>query len=105
MAKAKRRRAVHLEGSATANVKVRVKVRITDSKYEVELLKEDLHFKRAWVEPPADADGWMKLLYSADGPEGDPWPIGKLRILLDAEKIDPNLGDLSDLTIGEAKKE
>ncbi|MHB1423454.1 MAG: hypothetical protein ACYC3I_09730 [Gemmataceae bacterium] len=105
MAKSKKRSVVPLEGTATVNAKVRVEARITDAKYEVELLKEDLHFKRAWIEPPADADGWMKLLYSADGPEGDPWPIGKLRIMLDVENLDPNLGDLSDLTIEETKKE
>jgi hypothetical protein len=103
MAKSKKRPVVHLEGTATAMVKV--EVRITDAKYEVKLLKEDLHFKRAWIEPPADADGWMKLLYSADGPEGDPWAIGKLRILLDPEKLDRNLGDFSDLIIREANKE
>jgi hypothetical protein len=105
MAKPKKRPVVHLEGTATAKANVKIEVMITDAKYEVELLKEDLHFKRAWIEPPVDADGWMKLLYSADGPEGDPWPIGKLRIMLDVEKLDPNLGDFSDLKIEEAKKE
>ena len=103
MAKPKKRPAVYLEG--TANAKVRIEARITDSKYEVELLKEDLHFKRVWFEGPADPNGWMKLIYSADGPEGDPWAIGKVRVSLDAEQLDRNFGDLSDLTIEAAKKE
>jgi len=103
MAKAKKRPVIHLAG--TANAKVRIEARITDSKYEVELLKEDLHFKRVWFESPADKDGWMKLMYSADGPEGDPWAIGKVRVCFDSEKLDRNLGDLSDLTIEETKKE
>jgi hypothetical protein len=92
-----------LAGTATA--KVRVDVRITDSKYEVGILKEDIHFKRVWFEPPADDKGWMKLLYSADGPTGDPWPIGKVRIYLNTNELNQNFGDLSNLTIEEAKKE
>lgn len=104
MAKGKRR-VVHLEGSATANAKVRVEVRITDSKYEVGILQDDIDNKRVWFEAPPDADGWMKLLYSADGPTGDPIPIGKVRISLDAEQLDVNFGNLSDLTIEESKKE
>jgi hypothetical protein len=105
MAKAKKRPVVHLEGTATANAKVKVEVRITDSMYEVGILKDDIENKRVWFEPPADAEGWMKLLYSADGPTGDPIPIGKVKVYLDAEKLDVNFGDLSDLTIKEAKKE
>jgi hypothetical protein len=87
MAKPKKRPVVHLEGTATANAQVRVEVRITDSKYEVGILKDDIRTKRVWFEPPPDDEGWMKLLYSADGPTGDPIPIGKLRIYLDSEKL------------------
>ncbi len=104
MAKSKRR-VVHLEGSATANAKVRVEVRITDSKYEVGILQDDIDNKRVWFEAPPDTDGWMKLLYSADGPTGAPIPIGKVRISLDADQLDVNFGNLSDLTIEESKKE
>jgi hypothetical protein len=94
-----------LTGTAITKAKapVRIEAKITDSKYEVGLLKEDIHFKRVWSEPHADADGWMKLLYSADGPTGDPWPIGKVKICLDSDQLDENIGDLSDLTIKEAK--
>jgi hypothetical protein len=105
MTKPKKRPMVHLEGAATANAKARLEVRITDSKYEVSLLKEDIQFKRVWFEPPADKDGWMKLLYSADGPTGDPWPIGKIKIYLDPKQLDQNFGNFTDLTVEEAKKE
>jgi hypothetical protein len=105
MAKVKKRPVVHLEGTATANAKVRVEVRITDSMYEVSILKDDIKNKRVWFETPPDAGGWMKLLYSADGPTGDPIPIGKVKVCLDAEELDVNFGGLSDLTIEEAKKE
>ncbi len=105
MAKSKKRPVVHLEGAATAKAKVRVEARITDSNYEVGILKDDIHNKRVWFEAPPDPDGWMKLLYSADGPTGDPIPIGKIKIHLDAEQLDANFGNLSDLTIEEPKKE
>jgi hypothetical protein len=89
MAKSKKRPPVQLTGTAKAkNAPVRVEARITDSKYEVRLLNEDIHFKRVWFEPPADDEGWMKLLYSADGPEGDPWQIGKVRVYLDSEELE-----------------
>lgn len=104
MAKPKKRPVVHLEGLATATAKIHVQARITDSKYRVELLKEDIHFKRVWLEPPADEEGWMKLLYSADGPTGDPWPIGKVRVSIDTNELDQNFGNFSDLTIEEAKE-
>jgi hypothetical protein len=104
MAKLKKRPAVHLEGTATAKAKVRIEARITDSKYRVELLKEDIHFKRVSLESPADEEGWMKLLYSADGPTGDPWPIGKVRVSLDTDELDQNFGNFSNLSIEEAKE-
>jgi len=105
MAKAKKSPVVHLAGTAKASAPVRIEARINDPKYEVELLKEDIHFKRVWFEPPADEEGWMKLLYSADGPTGDPWQIGKVRIYLDPDGLDRNFGDLSNLTIEKAKKD
>ncbi len=105
MAKAKKRPVVHLAGTATASAKVLVEVRITDSMYEAGALKDDIRYKRVWFEPPADVEGWMKLLYSADGPTGDPIPVGKVRIYLDPKELDRNFGDLSDLTLEEAKKE
>jgi hypothetical protein len=105
MAKVKKRSVVHLTGSATAKAKAKLDVRITDPKYDVALLTEDIHFKRVWFESPADADGWMKLFYSADGPNGDPWAIGKVRIYLDSEALDQNFGDFSKLSIEGAKKE
>jgi hypothetical protein len=107
MAKAKKRPVVHLNGRAKpkASAPVRIEVRINDPKYEVELLKEDIQFKRVWFEPPADKEGWVKLMYSADGPTGDPWQIGKIKVYLDAEVLDRNFGDLAELNIGEPDKE
>lgn len=105
MAKPKKRPVVYLEGTAMANARVRLQVRITDAKYESNLLKEDIQFKRIWFEPPADKNGWMKLLYSADGPTGDPWPIGKIKIYLDSELLDQNFGNFADLAVEESKKE
>jgi hypothetical protein len=104
---AKKRPVVHLEGTGTAKkAKATFEVRITDAMYEVGILKDDIKNKRVWFEAPPDADGWMKLLYSADGPTGDPIPIGKIKFDLDTEeKLDQNFGDFSDLTINEAKKE
>jgi hypothetical protein len=103
MAKSKKRPVIHLRGAATATAKVVVEARITDSVYEAAALTDDIRTKRAWLEGPPDDEGWMKLLYSADGPTGDPIPVGKVRITLDPDALDPNFGDLSGLTIGEAK--
>ncbi|MBX9681616.1 MAG: hypothetical protein K2X38_22905 [Gemmataceae bacterium] len=105
---AKKRPVVHLEGSAKykkTKAKVNVEVKITDSVYEFEIMKDDIRAKRLWMELPPDDDGWMKLLYSADGPTGDPIPVGKIRFNLSAEDLDPNFGDLSNLKLEEAKKE
>lgn len=105
MAKAKKRPVIHLTGTATANAKIGIEVLITDSMYEVGILKDDIQNKRVWFEAPEDKDGWMKLLYSADGPTGDPIPIGKVRIHIDSDNLDPNFGDLSGLAMEESKKE
>jgi hypothetical protein len=108
MAKPKKRPVVRLEGTAKykrTKKEVKVEVRITDSMYEVSILKDDIKNKRVWCEAPADADGWMKLLYSADGPTGDPISVGKVKVSLDAENLDPNFGNISDLKIEEASKE
>jgi len=101
MAKEKKRPTVYLAGTATVKAKVQIEAKITDSKYEVGLLKEDIHFKRVGFEPPTGDEGWMKLLYSADGPTGDPFPIGKVRIYLDADELDQNFGDMTYLSIDE----
>jgi hypothetical protein len=100
----KGRKAVHvLTGTATAKALVRVEARITDAKYEVDILKNDIDNKRVWFEAPTDDQGWMKLLYSADGPTGDPWPIGKIRIYLDPDQLDANFGNLTELTVKEVE--
>ena len=103
MAKPKKRPVVHLRGTATASAKARVEMQITDPKYEVGILKDDIVYKRVWFEALSDDEGWMKLLYSADGPTGDPWPIGKVKICFDLNEPDQNFGDLSDLIVEEAK--
>jgi hypothetical protein len=108
MAKSKKRPVVHLAGTAKykrTKKKVEVEARITDPVYEFGILKDDIKNERVWLEPPPDDDGWMKLLYSADGPTGDPIPIGRIKIHLDAEQLDVSFGDFSNLTIEEAKKE
>jgi hypothetical protein len=103
---AKKRATVHLEGAAKANAKVvKIEAKITDPNYEVAFLKDDIQHKRVWLEAQPDADGWTKLLYSADGPTGDPISIGKIKVNLDSQNLDPNFGDFSELTFNEAKKE
>jgi hypothetical protein len=108
MAKAKKRPVVHLEGTAKVKrtkANVRVEAKITDSNYEFGILKDDIRTKRVWLESPPDDDGWMKLLYSADGPTGDPIPVGKLRINHDTEHLEVTFADLSHLKVEEVKKE
>src|SRR5688572_28615897 len=39
--------------TGTANVQVRVEVKITDKFYELDLLADDIRHKRVWFEPPA----------------------------------------------------
>lgn len=103
---AKKRPVVHLEGSAKykkTKAKVNVVVEITDSVYEFGIMKDDIRAKRLWLEAPPDVVGWMKLLYSADGPTGDPIPVGKIKVDVDAGEFDPNFRDFSDLKLQEPK--
>lgn len=93
---AKKRPIVHLEGSAKykkTKAKVEIEVKITDPNYEFGILKDDIRTKRLWMEAPPDDEGWMKLLYSADGPTGDPIPVGKIKIGLAREQLEPDLLD------------
>lgn len=108
MAKPKKRPVVYLEGTAqvkSPKAKVNVEVKITDPVYEFGIMKDDIRTKRLWLEPPADKDGWMKLLYSADGPTGDPIPVGKMRLNHGTEHLNVTFADLSHLKVEEAKKE
>lgn len=66
--------------SCTADASVELEIQITDADYEIGALADDFKYERAWVEEKADKQGWRKLVYSADGPTGDPWQIGKIRI-------------------------
>lgn len=105
---AKKRPVVYLDGTAKVKgtkTKVNVEVKIADSQYEFGIMKDDIRTKRLWLEAPPDEDGWMKLLYSADGPTGDPIPIGKIRISQATEYLAITFVDLSHLNIKEAKKE
>lgn len=100
-----KRPVVHLSGTAKyKKTIVNVEVKITDFVYEFGILKDDIRGKRLWLEAPPDNDGWMKLLYSADGPTGDPIPIGKIKFDVDAEQFDPNFGDFSNLTLKQPTK-
>lgn len=87
-----------LTATATANIPARIEVQITDPKYAVEILADDIDNERVWFEAPADDQGWMKLYYSADGPTGDPFPIGRIKIHFDLSDLDDNFGDFSELT-------
>lgn len=58
-------------------------IRITDPNYTVKFLADDIKHKRVRFEGPADQNGWLKLLYSADGLTGDPFHIGKARLVSD----------------------
>lgn len=86
------RQVAELHGNATAPV--HVEVRITDPNYAIKLLSDDVKHERVRFEGPADRDGWLKLLYSADGPTGDPFRIGKIRLTLD-----PGTGTVTGLTL------
>ena len=108
MANKKKRPVVHLEGTAKhkrTKEQVNVEVKITDPVYEFGIMKDDIRTRRLWLESPPDEEGWIKLLYSADGPTGDPIPVGKLRIKNDAEHLDATFADLSRLKVEEVKKE
>jgi hypothetical protein len=63
----------------SADASVELEIQITDPDYEVTALTDDFRFERAWIEGTADKQGWRKLVYSADGPTGDPWQVGKIR--------------------------
>jgi len=105
---AKKRPVVHLEGTAKykkTKAKVNVEVKITDSVYELSIMKDDIRARRLWLEAPPDDDGWMKLLYSADGPTGDPIPVGKIKFDVGAKEFDPNFRDFFKLNLEEPKKE
>ena len=95
IAKPTRGKKAYAEFTGTANGPVRIEVRITDASYEVDLLADDIDKKRAWFEPPADAKGWFNLVYSADGPTGDPWPIGKIRFAFDTNDLDDHFGNVA----------
>lgn len=64
----------------SADASVELEIHISDPDYEIEGLAKDFEYERAWVEGKEDKEGWRKLVYSADGPTGDPWQIGKIRI-------------------------
>jgi hypothetical protein len=99
---AKKRPVVHLQGTVKhkkTNATVKVQVKITDPVYEFGIMKDDIRAERLWLDVPPDADGWIKLLYSADGPTGDPIPIGKLKFDRDAKKLDPNFRDFTNLRL------
>ena len=75
-------------------------MRITDAKYEADILADDVKHKRVWFEGPAAAGGWMKLYYSADGQSGDPFPIGSIRFLLSTDDLDGHFGGITKLVVG-----
>lgn len=87
MAKQPRGKKPVLKCSADASVEL--EIQITDPDYEVTALADDFRYERAWVEGTADQQGWRKLVYSADGPTGDPWQVGKIKI---------TVGKLSNVT-------
>ena len=87
------------EFTGTANASVKIEVRITDSTYEADILADDIDKKRVWFETPEDAQGWCSLVYSADGPTGDPWPIGKIRFVFDLNELDTHFGNVSGVTL------
>jgi hypothetical protein len=82
--------------TGTADGSVRVEVWITDPEYTVDAFANDVKYQRVWFEGKADAQGWKKLVYSADGPTGNPWQIGKIRV---TPKAETPLTDLSNLTV------
>lgn len=64
----------------SADASVELEIQISDPDYEIDRLAKDFEYGRAWVEGKEDKDSWRKLVYSADGPTGDPWQIGKIRV-------------------------
>jgi hypothetical protein len=104
----KKRPAVHLRGTATykrAKTKVNFEVKITDAVYEFAILTDDIRAKRLWLDSGRDKVGWIRLLYSADGPTGDPISVGRIRFEIEAEEFDPNFRDFSNLKLNELKEE
>jgi hypothetical protein len=66
----------------SADASVELEIQISDPDYEVAGLENDFKYERAWVEGKTDKDGWRKLVYSADGQTGNPWQIGKIRVIV-----------------------
>src|SRR5579885_1144795 len=97
-----KRTALRLTG--TARAPVAVDAVISDPEYKLDTLSDDIKYQRVWFEGPADADGWMLLMYSADGPTGDPWQVGKIRFSVDPGALEAHFGDISDLSVRPAKK-
>lgn len=104
-AKPTRGKKASAEFTGTANAPVKIEIRITDASYEVDLLADDIDKKRAWFEPRADAQGWFKLVYSADGPNGDPWTIGKIRFAFDPNDLDNHFGNVAGVKLSKPTDE
>lgn len=101
MKKTKKMTVIHLKATTKVSEPVSVEVIVNDPKYDTNLLIEDIHFKRVWFEQPPDKDGWLKLVYSSDGPTGDPWQIGKIKFHLEHTRLDLCFGDFSELKVVE----
>lgn len=100
MKKARTKVEIKLKATTPSAASVTLQAMINDPKYETDILTEDIHFKRVWSLMPADGEGWMKLVYSADGPTGDPWQIGRVRMHPGHPVFE--LGDLTDVTVVQA---
>jgi hypothetical protein len=105
---AKKRPVVDLQGTVKhkkTKATVNVQVKITDPIYEFGIMKDDIRAKRLWLDVAPDAGGWIKLLYSADGPTGDPIPIGKIKFDRAAKTADPIFRDFTNLKLNTPRNE
>jgi hypothetical protein len=87
-----------------ANGPLHVEVRIVDPEYTVEAFSDDIKYQRVWFEGTPDSQGWVKLVYSADGPDGNPWQIGNIRFTFDPSEITSNLQNVTSLSVKPAKE-
>ncbi len=85
--------------AGNANGPLNVEVQVIDPEYLIDALSDDIKYQRVWTDGEADAGGWVVLVYSADGPNGDPWQIGKIRFTFNPKDIDSHLQTLANLSV------
>lgn len=82
---------------------LKFEILVLDKYFEFGALDKDIKRERVSFEGPADDEGWMDLFFSADGPTGDPFPIGKIRFQLNQEALDGHFENLSTITLEQEK--